>query len=117
MADDDDNNEEPKFEFIGNPEDLPPPLRALISHVAARQDQDEMAVDANVHSIYRLFDELDQEQLKTLYGLINICGGEAERATYYLGYINAKMETKFNLCPGCHKNHDEDLKDIVSPDS
>lgn len=91
----------PEFEF---PPGVPEELKEFVIKKVTRQ---EMEVDATRHELARFFEELNPEQLRTLCHLF----GQMDRkiAMYYLGYVTSLLQTKFNLCAGCGRDHDKEL--------
>ena len=92
-----------EFEFHQLPEEI---REAMERH----QQLHQMQADDYRHSVQRFFDELDKDQLVTFRWMLRNMGmGGSQLAQYYEGQISQILYTKFNICPGCMVNHDEEV--------
>lgn len=71
----------------------------------------EMASEDRARNIHRLFDEGDKETLMAVRALMNMVAGNPSSralAAYYEGFVSAKIESRFNICPVHGVNHEEE---------
>src|SRR4051794_35449022 len=66
------------------------------------------------HSFGPLLQELNQDQLEALKVALNSClyNGK-QRICFLMGLIFQTMETRFNICVACGKNHDKELSEQI----
>lgn len=91
-----------------NPYDLPPGMpeelkQAIIAH--------HMKNDQISHEIAAFFEELNEEQLRILKGVISMltyADNPVATGTYYIGLMVGILNQKFKLCLGCAGKHDEE---------
>lgn len=85
------------FGMFGSPEEI-----------AAHQEQHRLSAEASRHDMHEWLDSLDRrglEQVKSM--LMPYLDNEEPSAAYFIGYCTSLMKFKFNICPGCGKNHDD----------
>lgn len=89
--------------------DLPPAVQAAI-------EQQQMTATAFRHDVQRLFEEASKEHIGTLRQLFRIlCESEDGRyASYLEGVAATTLRHRFDVCPTCLVNHDEEL--LAHPD-
>lgn len=95
------------FEMMPMPEEM----REYISNMQARQD---MAMDSYRHEVERMFEELSKEHLTTLRSMLhNLSGGHNGHplAAYYEGQVATELKHRFNICPGCGVDHDQQMQE------
>ena len=90
------------MDFIGIP---------IPEEMAAHMERHDMALDSHRHDISRLFQELDKEHLLTLRLMFHEFTDDPEGrlSAYYEGILCATFAHRFDVCPGCGKNHEEEL--------
>jgi len=76
-----------------------------------QHEEHQMQTENYYHSVQHLFDELNKEQLMTLRWILhNLQAEETGRlAAYYEGQIANTLQYKHDVCPGCGKNHEEEM--------
>lgn len=92
------------MEFI-NPEDIPPEVRAQI-------EQFHMQTEQTAHDVRDFFASLDESQLRILRGLIRVMDGNSSACGYYSGVCSTTLATRFGVCLGCGRKHDEELAEM-----
>jgi hypothetical protein len=114
MADDNGDEEE---EVEGS-EHMHPSL-AFIPFSAPTQEQIErhqMAVTASQHETYRLFGELEVDQLKNLRLMLHVinCNTDGPNPTgeHFEGVASGVLFGKYNLCLACGVDHDKELNEM-----
>jgi len=78
-----------------------------------QHDRAQMAAVAVRHGIDRMINGLDLDDLVSLGQLLrHISDGENYKtAVYFEGRISEKLQSKFNVCPSCGVDHDQEMKD------
>lgn len=83
-----------------------------------QRDRHEMAAEVWRHEVNDLLHALNPEQLATFRRLLMAM--DANTVNYYNGVVTTLLEIKHGVCPGCGKNHDEDLmavgQEVHDPD-
>jgi hypothetical protein len=74
-----------------------------------------MQTDVQRHDMLRFFIELNEDQCHQLQQLFTLLGDPAAVA-HYSGFLLALMQTRFNLCAACGKNHDAEATAIADGD-
>lgn len=79
-------------------------------------ERHRMGIEEFHHSFQRLFDELDEDQLKTLLSIIAsiVESSGSPMAAQFQGMISWALKTRFNLCVTCGKDHSKEL--LETPD-
>lgn len=89
------------------PEDLPPEVREQMER--HRMQHSEVS-----HSVYRLMDDLTDEQMEALGNIIRTISNDESAAPYFLGIIASKMSQRTGACLACNKNHDREANDLFA---
>lgn len=89
------------FAFIG---EIPDEIKQQMQE---NRDRHEMAAEVWRHEVNDLLHTLTAEQLATFRRLL--LAMDANTVNYYNGVTTTLLELKHGVCPGCGKNHDEDL--------
>lgn len=92
------------MDFI-TPEDLPPELRAQFEAFQMQSEQ-------TAHDIRDLFTTLTEHQLRILRTLIRTMDGNSSACGYYAGVTSSALSSRFGVCLGCGKKHDDELKEM-----
>ena len=108
MSDDGPENFIFPFPFRPDPETL--------ERMRAAQDHQQMIVEDYHHGTSRLIEGLSEEQLTYFKTLLHViaanCDGEGRAIpAYYEGIVDGVLSVKYNICMGCHKNHDQVMKE------
>lgn len=76
-----------------------------------RMEEHQLQVEDYYHSVQHLFDELNKDQLHTLRWILhNVSADETGKlASYYEGQVANMLQVKYSVCPGCGKDHTEEL--------
>ena len=99
----------PDMEFPpGVPEDIQ-------EFVKTQVDRHEMSVNVHRHELIRFFAELTSDQAHQLAAILSMLEDNPERASYFLGYLQATLQYRFNECSACGENHEEQLLGISEP--
>ena len=79
--------------------------------LTAQLEKQDMVADSHRHDISRLFQELERDHLLTLRLLFHEFSGDSEGqlSSYYEGIVCATIAHRFDVCPGCGKNHENEL--------
>jgi hypothetical protein len=76
-------------------------------------ERHRMSVEEFQHSFQRLFEELDEDQLKTIrtafHALLDTTGSPL--AGQWEGMVAWQLKTRFNICVTCGVDHDKELSD------
>lgn len=104
MSDEEGNEGEAMF--------IPLPPQEVLREMQRRHDQHMMEIDDYHHSIARMLDSFNKEQLETfrtmMHGLVTISEGEAQaNLAMYEGMVVGILHSSFGICLACHRNHDE----------
>lgn len=104
MSDDNEETQGPAF-FIPMPSEI-------LAEMQRRHDQHQMEADDYYHSLARMFDSFNKEQLETfrtmMHGLLQISDGPVQaNLALYEGMIVGILHSKFNVCLACNRDHDE----------
>lgn len=71
--------------------------------------------EANAHETRQFFMSLNADQLRKLRGLLDVCyQTEGAAALNFMGITTALLDSKFDMCLACGKNHDKELADFGS---
>lgn len=93
-----------------NIEDLPIPeeMKEAIRSDMTRQ---KMQMDSFQHDVQRLFEELNKDHLLTLRHVFSHLAhaDNGLYAAYLEGVAAASLRHRFNVCPSCGVNHDEEF--------
>src|SRR3982751_2786680 len=96
-----------------------PPSDEELQQMKEAQQRAEMSQQEFLHGFQRLFDELDEGQLKTLRQMLLIAPDFIESVHQWAGMIAMVLKMKHNICITCNRNHDEELlaptKDNIIP--
>lgn len=83
-------------------------------------EQMRMQQVAFKHDMYRLFSELEEDQLQSLRSLLHVCadpdGGHAY-AEHFEGIAVGILHAKHGVCISCNVNHDKEASDLEVPSS
>lgn len=87
-----------------------PPSEEDVERMKAAHERHLMALDEFRHSSQRLFDELDQDQLRTLQTMMHILVDTtgSTMASLWEGIVAATLKHKYNICITCGVNHEEE---------
>lgn len=72
------------------------------------------------HAMFRLFDELNEEQLIQMVKLFDICSDEDnghKMADHYQGVTMGILHLKHNVCLSCGVNHDREASELGGLDA
>lgn len=96
-----------------------PPPEGMREEMQEHIQKAEMAAESYRHDSSRLIDELDQEQLMIFRHMLHqlVFEESGRLAAYYEGMAAAKLSSKFNVCPSCMVNHDEEVAKFDAPPS
>lgn len=82
----------------------------------AERDKAEMALMAARHAFFSTIESLNQEQLTMFRDMMLHFAQMADSPTallnligWYQGHFQAMLQTRFNECPSCKVNHEEEL--------
>jgi hypothetical protein len=96
------------------PEDDSPHMHPFVAMMGApsKEQQEKMAMKATSiwHSVLHLLNEATQEQLESISDIIRMIDAHPKMSPYFSGLIDGILEKKFNICPSCERNHDEDMQ-------
>ena len=107
---DDENQDDQRYIF-------PPGLTDEQKDFVKQQyDRQAMAAEANSHRVERFFDELNLEQLQTFIHMMDIIEHVPSRGQYFEGIALATVKYRFNVCPGCGENHEEQVTAMAQRD-
>jgi len=98
-----------EFMFF-TPDDLPPEVREQI-------ERHRMEHSAASHSVYRLIDDLNDDQREALAALLRAAAGDPAMASYFCGILAAKHSADTGQCLACNRNHDEEASLLADGDS
>lgn len=104
-----DDEQQPHVEFLPMPE-------AFVQSIRQMEDTRMMRGEAWRHEVRGFFDSLTMEQSLTLKRMLSAIGDEAKPSNlsnFWEGHLNAMLDLKFDVCPGCGKNHDEMLMEAL----
>lgn len=101
MADDDEGGLNFGFGAIPVPAEL-------IAHFMEHRQQAEMRAEERLHSILRMFEEMDLEYLRLMKFLLAESQGEAHNSGFWEGLMLAVLARRSDVCMACGKNHDEE---------
>lgn len=87
------------------PEDMPEEVRQQIEH-------HQMIVISHGHEVHRFINELNEEQLDTLRGIL-MNYWDRPTAAFLVGTVATTLVHKFDRCPVCGEKHDEALHDMA----
>jgi hypothetical protein len=90
----------PEF-MMFSPDDLPDEIRVQI-------DRHRMEHSEASHAVYRLFEELNEDQIETLARLLRGVAGDESMASYYIGILAAQSARRTGNCLACGRNHEAD---------
>lgn len=85
-------------------------------HLIAQNDRHEMALDSYRHEVHRMFDEMSKEHLLTLRHIFHNMSDHS-LAAYYEGCVSTTLSIKYNVCPGCGVNHEEQMQEQLNKES
>lgn len=72
----------------------------------------KMEGEARSHEMRAFIDALDESQLEQFGALLQLCAIHKKAITYYLGITSALLDSKFNRCLACGKNHDKPFEEM-----
>jgi hypothetical protein len=82
-------------------------------------DKAHMHNEAFGHTVVSFMNDLTPDYLRILRGLFanirNDDEGGSRATLYYEGWITGILQYKFNICPICGKNHDEEIQNLTEP--
>lgn len=81
-------------------------------YIADHQARRSMAVDLASHQITGMIGELSQDHLRALRSMMSVVKDShtpAATAGVYAGYLAAEMNHRFDICPSCGVNHQDEL--------
>jgi hypothetical protein len=102
---------------VADPENIefPPGMPQDHQEFMRRQISNQMMEADAIHvQIKHFFDELSVDHLVTFSMILQRAQRDPLFASYMEGMADAVLEHKHNRCPGCGKNHDEDLEAALS---
>jgi hypothetical protein len=95
-------------QFFDNPEEMK-------AHLKEAADRQEMETSVVVHSVSRLFNTMDEDQLQSLariLGAVAVNSNPSGLASFYQGVALALMSEKHGRCLGCGTNHSTELDEL-----
>lgn len=103
-------------------EDLPPEIQEFIrtqqEELKRRHDMHHMAIESSRHRMLNFLEDMNEEQLNCVRGLIQLVMEDHSVAGFYMGFT-AQLMTKFGYCAICAEKHDDprDHKDELLKDA
>jgi hypothetical protein len=106
-------SDQPNQPFFGGFLPLPPGMKEQMEEIHARHEMESQSIR---HQILNLFNELERDHLFTLRIILSSLASAPGKqsslmASYYEGIASAKLDSRFDVCPGCGENHDERMMD------
>lgn len=106
-------SDQPNQPFFGGFLPLPPGMKEQMEEIHARHEMESQSIR---HQILNLFNELEQDHLFILRVILSSLASAPGKqsslmASYYEGIASAKLDSRFDVCPGCGENHDERMMD------
>lgn len=92
---------------INFPEGYPEEAKQQIRTEVARRSMEMQSQHLMMKGFFN--ETLDQDGAVILKGILGAIGSQPALAGYWEGYMARLIEDRFDLCPGCGKNHDTDL--------
>lgn len=91
-------------DFFSIPEEVQQKLRE-------HYERHEMMKEEFRHSFQRIFEELSEDQLRTIRTMLSVISDQDDShlAAEWLGMASWALKTRFNICVTCGINHDEEL--------
>lgn len=126
MADEENNDERdpdapppldpPEFHlnWEGEPGEEPPEwVQNMLAQAAAQQERVKMGSVDRVHNEHRFYKEAPLDHLRAHLTILMSCmspgAGSNPGVTFHIGFVQAYIATRFNICPYCGVDHDEEL--------
>lgn len=72
-----------------------------------------MHLQANAHDSIRIFDELSEEHLLRLRGILQAIQTDPSTIGYFTGVASSHLKFRFGFCMACGVNHDAELKNLA----
>ena len=77
----------------------------------------QASADEYRHTVARMFDEMPEDHLKAILGIMHNLTNLPSRqamglASFYEGIAAGKLHQRFNICIGCGLDHDKALNDM-----
>lgn len=106
----------------GEPGEEPPPwVQSLLSQAAHQQDRMQMGAVDRVHNEHRFYREAPLDFLRAHLTILMSCmagpGQSAPGITFHVGFVQAYIAQRFNICPYCGVDHDEELHKALGDES
>jgi hypothetical protein len=96
-------------------EDLPPEIQAQIAADYQARELASMDASAERHEFWRMLNTLDENQLRAQTSMFHTVGEhENHLASYFEGAIAALLESRFDICFACGRNHKAEEAALLS---
>lgn len=91
---------------------IPLPPAVVLAEMRRQHDQRLMEADDYHHSVARLLDSMQREQLETfrqlMHGLVMMSEGDSRaNLAMYEGLASGILHARYKVCLACDRNHDE----------
>lgn len=122
MADDDDSNDDelnvPAAFIWQGDGDMPEPIKQMLARASEQQQRNEMAAADRYHNEMRFYEDAPLDFLRAhLSVLITSDSGDNSGLAFSIGYVQAVIKLRFNVCPVHGVDHDQEMLESLAPDA